>query len=60
MKYIVKVAELQNWTTWYSVEAESRDEAEDLVLTGDADVVDESFGGVDDREILEIEPDYET
>ncbi len=60
MKYIVKVAELQNWTTWYSVEAESSDEAEELAYTRNADIVDESFDGISDREILEIEPDHET
>ena len=59
MTYIIKVAETQSWTTWYSVEAESAEEAEDLFRIGHTEIVDEEFNSVDDQEILEIEP-YET
>lgn len=33
MKYLVKIAEEQRWTIWYVAEADSADEAEEMVKT---------------------------
>lgn len=59
MKYLIKTAEEQQWTIWYVAEADSADEAEEMVKNGEWDKAYEIDGEYDEttyREIVEIEP----
>jgi len=59
MKYLIKVTEEQRWTIWYVAEADSADEAEEMVKNGEWDKayeIDNEYNETTHREILEIEP----
>ena len=58
MKYLVKAAEEQQWTIWYVAEADSADEAKEIVKNkwGKAYEIDDEYNETTHREILEIEP----
>lgn len=59
MKYLIKAAEEQIWTIWYVAEADSADEAEEMVKNGEWDKayeIDDEYNETTHREILEIEP----
>lgn len=59
MKYLIKATEEQQWTIWYVAEADSADEAEEMVKNGEWDKAYEIDGEYDEtthREIVEIEP----
>jgi len=59
MKYLIKATEEQLWTIWYVAEADSADEAEEMVKNGEWDKayeIDDEYDETTHREILEIEP----
>lgn len=56
MKYVVRVDEYQIWNTWYLVEANSADEAEDIFYEEGGEIIDDEFDSIDDREVVSIEP----
>ena len=59
MKYLIKATEEQRWTIWYVAEADSADEAEEMVKNGEWDKayeIDDEYNETTHREILEIEP----
>lgn len=56
MKYIVKTVETEIYNREYIVEANSGDEAEELIYNGEATVNNEILDYTDDIQILEIEP----
>lgn len=59
MKYLVKTSETELWEKYYEVEADSGDEAEEIVRTWDLyHLLDHSEKYIEttDVEILEIEP----
>lgn len=59
MKYLIKTIELETWTHWYTVEADSGDEAMERFKKGDwLHIVDfeEEYEETTDREIVDIEP----
>lgn len=59
MKYFIKTAETEIYNREYIVEANSGDEAEELIYNGEATVNNEILDYTDDIQILEIEP-YKT
>ena len=59
MKYLIKATEEQRWTIWYVAEADSADEAEEMVKNGERDKayeVDDEYNETTYREVVEIEP----
>lgn len=59
MKYLIKATEEQQWTIWYVAEADSADEAEEIVKNGEWDKayeVDCEYNETTYREVEEIEP----
>jgi len=57
MKYLVRTREEELWSMEYIVEADSGDDAEDLVLSGDyLDLINDEYLETTYREVLEIEP----
>ena len=56
MKYFIKTVETEIYNREYIVEANSGDEAEELIYNGEATVNNESLDYTDDIQILEIEP----
>ena len=59
MKYLVKTRTVEVWEHWYEVEADSGDEANDIITNGFGDNVtdiDERFIYIDEEEVEEIEP----
>ena len=59
MKYLIKATEEQQWIIWYVAEADSADEAEEMVKNGEWDKayeIDDEYNETTHREILEIEP----
>ena len=60
MKYLVKTRTVEIWNHWYEVEADSADEANDIITEGGnyMKVRDhgENFLYTDDEEVEEIEP----
>lgn len=61
MKYLVKTRAVEIWNRWYIVEADSGDEANDIVNDRIGDYkncgdYDERFAYTDEEEVEEIEP----
>ena len=59
MKYLVKTRTVEIWEHWYEVEADSADEANDIITNGFGENVkdiDERFIYTDEEEVEEIEP----
>lgn len=56
MKYFIKTVETEIYNREYIVEANSGNEAEELIYNGEAIVNNESLDYTDDIQILEIEP----
>lgn len=50
MKYEVLVNELQWHNVVYRVEAENEEEARDLIISGDGDIISSDFDCVDQRD----------
>ena len=63
MKYLVKTVETEIWNKEYIVEADSGDEAEDIVINWNTPKMEnhsEKYDYTEDINILEIEPYNET
>ncbi len=63
MKYLVKTVETEVWNKGYIVEADSSDEAEDIVINWNTFKMkdfSEDYVDTEDRTVLEIEPYNET
>lgn len=61
MKYLVRTDEEQHWNILYSVEANSADEAEQIVRDRDwsrMEEIDSDFIEIGDINITDIEPPY--
>ena len=59
MKYLVKTRTVEIWEHWYEVEADSGDEANDIITNGSFEHVrdiDERFIYTDEEEVEEVEP----
>lgn len=61
MKYLVRTRAVEIWNRWYIVEADSSDEANDIVNDRigdykDSEDYDERFAYTDEEEVEEIEP----
>lgn len=60
MKYYVKVKSLECHNLLYSIEAESEDEAKDLIENGDGDLEYDDYDYTDKFDIVEIKNKNET
>ena len=55
MKYKVRTHELQWYNCYYTVEADSEEEARDLIETGDGNLDDSNYDTTDQIDIESIE-----
>ena len=61
MKYLVKTRTVEIWEHWYEVEADSADEANEIITEGSGGYMkvrdyDEKFLYTDEEEVEEVEP----
>jgi len=59
MKYKVLVHELTWYNCWYEVEANSEEEAKELILDGEGDLISDDYDCCESRDIENVEL-YET
>ena len=57
MKYLIKATEEQQWTIWYVAEADSADEAEEMVKNGEISIDDIDEQLISDNLYTKGQPD---